>query len=287
MSTSLLDKLNFKNGYSTLIINRPEDVSFGSLRFDSFIGHDNYEFILFFADSISDLAIQLPTLEKVANDSCVFWVAYPKKSGSIDSNITRDKGWDILDQIGYRKVSQISVNDNWSALRIKPTKDVASSNTAKTQTFEATIQTDEKSNGAWIDIPFDVKEVYGTGGQVKVKAIFDGYEYRGSIANMGTGNHILIIKKDIREAIGKEPGDKVKVELEKDTAERTFEMPEELQQLLNENAKLKSFYESLSFTNRKEYAQWIGSAKRQKTKDKRLEETKHRLTDGIKNPYAK
>lgn len=287
MSKSIVDKLNLKEEHTPLIINRPEDVSFEGLRFDSFIGHDSYKFILFFSESISELAIHLPTLEKVAADSCVFWVAYPKQNGKIKTNITRDKGWGILDEIGYRGVSQVSINSNWSALRIKPTKAVKVNPNAKTQTFEATIKTDENSNGAWVDIPFDVKEVFGTKGQVKVKAHFDGHEYRGSIANMGTGSHILIVRKDIREAIGKQPGDTVKVELTKDTEERTFEMPDELKQLLDQDAKLKAFYDSLSYTNRKEYAQWIASAKRAETKEKRINETKHRLSKGIKNPFSK
>lgn len=287
MANSLLDKLNHKQSFTTLILNRPIEISFDGLRFDSAIGHDNYQFIIFFTDSVAELAIHLPTLTQVTDQSCVFWVAYPKKSGNVKTNITRDKGWDILNQISYRKVSQVSINDNWSALRIKPAKEVKSNPNAKTQTFEAIIQTNEKSNGAWVDIPFDVQQVFGTSGQVKVKAHFDGYEYRGSIANMGTGSHILIVRKDIREAIGKQAGDSVQVEIMKDTAERTFNMPDELQQLLDDNKELSEFYYTLSFTNRKEYAQWIASAKRSETKEKRLMATKEKLSKGIKNPFAK
>jgi len=287
MSQNLTNKLQLKEEYTKLIVNRPREIHFNGVRFDSTIGHDNYQFILFFASNISDLAIHLPTFEKVASDTCTFWVAYPKNSGSIETNITRDKGWEILDEIGYRKVSQISLNENWSAIRIKPTKSVQSATNAQTQTFEATIQTNESSNGAWVNIPFDVKQVFGTSGQVKVKAHFDGHEYRGSIANMGTGSHILIVRKDIREAIGKQPGDTVKVEIKKDTDKRSFEMPQELQNLLDENKRLAEFYDSLSYTNRKEYAQWIGTAKRPETKEKRVQETKARLSKGIKNPFAK
>ncbi len=287
MSQDLSNKLKLKGEYTTLIVNRPEQIRLGDIRFDSTIGHDSYQFILFFAKNISDLAIHLPTFEKVASDTCIFWVGYPKKSGSIATNITRDNGWDILDEIGYRKVSQISLDDDWSAIRIKPTKNVMSDPKAQTQTFEATIQTDESSNGAWVNIPFDVKKVFGTSGQVKVKAHFDGQEYRGSIANMGTGSHILIVRKDIRQAIGKKPGDTVRVEIKKDTEKRTFEMPAELQSLLDEHKDLAEFYDSLSFTNRKEYAHWIASAKRPETKDKRVKETKSRLAQGIKNPFAK
>ncbi|MTI20622.1 DUF1905 domain-containing protein [Fulvivirga sp. RKSG066] len=249
--------------------------------------HKSYSFILWFTENKSSLQIHLPTIVKVAKSDTTFWVAYPKKSGQIDTNLTRDKGWEVLDVVGYRKVSQISIDEDWSALRIKPTSEVKSSPKAKTQTFEATIETSDSSGGAWVNIPFDVKEVFGTKGQVKVKAKIDGQPYRGSIANMGTGSHILIVKKEIREVIGKQPGDTVNVELQKDTEERTVDMPGELIDLLEKNQNLKVFFESLSYTNRKEYANWISSAKRPETKEKRLIETERRLSQGIKNPFVK
>jgi hypothetical protein len=68
---------------------------------------------------------------------------------------------------------------------------------------------DNGMDTAFITIPFDVEKAYGTKGQVKVKATFDGYPYRGVIANMGIGCHILGLRKDIRAAIGKTVGDKV------------------------------------------------------------------------------
>lgn len=139
---------------------------------------------------------------------------------------------------------------------------------------------------AFISIPFNVEKVYGTKGQVKVKVTFDGHPYRGVIANMGTGCHILGVRKDIRAAIGKMVGDTVLVELQKDTEERIVEMPEDLQQALAKSKKAREFYESLSFTNRKEYAVWVISAKRAETREKRLAETIEKLLAGKKNPSA-
>ncbi len=76
--------------------------------------------------------------------------------------------------------------------------------------FEAVIQKVPDINGAYVEFPFDVKEEFGKG-RVKVKATFDGYEYEGSLVRMKTPCHIIGIKKDIREAIGKQPGDLIKI----------------------------------------------------------------------------
>ncbi len=64
--------------------------------------------------------------------------------------------------------------------------------------------------------PYDIRKEFGRG-RVKVHATFDGEPYDGSIVNMGVKNedgsicYILGLRKDIREKIGKQPGDQVRV----------------------------------------------------------------------------
>lgn len=76
--------------------------------------------------------------------------------------------------------------------------------------FEAIIQKVPDIDGAYIEIPFDVRETFGKG-RVPVSATFDGVPYEGSLVRMGTPGHILGIRKDIRAKIGKQPGDTVLV----------------------------------------------------------------------------
>lgn len=80
----------------------------------------------------------------------------------------------------------------------------------KVYTFEALIHKVPDVNGAYIEYPFDVREEFGKG-RVKVSATFDGYPYEGSLVRMGTPGHILGLRKDIRAAINKQPGDYVTV----------------------------------------------------------------------------
>lgn len=80
----------------------------------------------------------------------------------------------------------------------------------KTFEFDAVIQKVPDIDGAYVDIPFDVKATFGKG-RVPVHATFDGAPYDGSLVRMGTPGHILGIRKDIRAQIGKQPGDSVHV----------------------------------------------------------------------------
>jgi len=146
---------------------------------------------------------------------------------------------------------------------------------------------DPAKDTAFVTIPFNVEEVFGTKGMVKVKATFDGFAYRGVIANMGTGCHVIGLRKDIRKAIHKGVGDKIQVTIERDTEERIVSLPDDLTDALAKNKKARTFFDSLSYTNRKEFVNWITSAKKIATREKRLNETIKKLLLGLKNPSHK
>lgn len=78
--------------------------------------------------------------------------------------------------------------------------------------FDALIKKVPDIDGAYVEIPFDVKETFGKG-RVKVHATFDGEVYEGSVVKMGTPCHIIGLRKYIRSRIGKQPGDMVHVTL--------------------------------------------------------------------------
>lgn len=162
-----------------------------------------------------------------------------------------------------------------------------SSGTSEKKTFTATLEKMSEMDAAYVAIPFNVERVYGTKGRVKVKATFDGHPYRGIIVNMGTGSHIIGIRKDIREAIRKKPGDKIVVTIERDTEERIVAIPPDLQKALKGKAAAEKFFNTLSYTNRKEYVNWIIGAKKAETRERRIQDSVEKLLKGLKNPSMK
>ncbi len=90
---------------------------------------------------------------------------------------------------------------------------------SKIYEFEAEIKKVPDIDGAYVEIPFDVKEEFGKG-RVPVTATFDGFEYEGSLVKMKTPCHIIGIRKDIRAKIGKQPGDLIKVILKERIVEK-------------------------------------------------------------------
>lgn len=78
--------------------------------------------------------------------------------------------------------------------------------------FDAEIKKVPEINGAYIEIPFDVKAAFGKG-RVAVHVTFDAEPYDGQAVQMRALCHIVGIRKDIRAKIGKQPGDIIHVTL--------------------------------------------------------------------------
>lgn len=146
------------------------------------------------------------------------------------------------------------------------------------QKFEAKLKKVQDKNASYIEIPFDVLEAYGSK-RVKVKATFDGIDYRGSLVKMGTDCHIIGVTKEIRDKINKTFGDTVSVTLEKDIEERTAKIPDDFKSELQKNIPANDFFNTLSFSCQKKYINYITSAKKDITRNNRIIKSIEKLTN--------
>jgi Uncharacterized protein conserved in bacteria len=146
--------------------------------------------------------------------------------------------------------------------------------------FQAVIKQHENIDGAYVEPPFDVEEVFGAK-RVKVLATFDGLVYRGSIVRMG-GCYMLGLTKEIRKAIGKNIGDMVRVTVERDEEERAVEIPPDLLEAIEENQEAGSFFRKLSYTDQRKYVLWITDAKKEETRKNRIQRALQMLSNGEK-----
>jgi hypothetical protein len=145
---------------------------------------------------------------------------------------------------------------------------------ATVESFVAEIVAVERA-GALVTVPAAVVDALGGGGRIKVRATFDDHEYQGSVVTMG-GAAVIGVRKDVQRAIGKGPGDSVTVTLERDDAERTVTVPDDLAAALDAAGRRPAF-DALSYSHRREYVTWIDEAKKADTRARRVAGTIERL----------
>jgi hypothetical protein len=121
----LLKKLRLEEDHTVLIVNAPKEyVSLlGSLKYATKplkTDEGKYDFVQVFATSQTQLEKLTQQCAKAGKYNCIFWATYPKGGGHIKSDIQRDSVWNAFEKAGLRPVSQISIDETWSALRARP-----------------------------------------------------------------------------------------------------------------------------------------------------------------------
>jgi len=78
------------------------------------------EVVLLYSRMSDQLRRDAPAAIAAAGDDGILWVCYPKRSAGTPSDLSREACRDGMAPFGWRPVSQVSVDDVWSALRFRP-----------------------------------------------------------------------------------------------------------------------------------------------------------------------
>jgi hypothetical protein len=111
------------------------------------------------------------------------------------------------------------------------------------------------------------------------RATVNGYAWRTTVTPM-RGETLLGLNRAVRESAGVQAGDIVEVAIELDTAPREVDKPAALARGLAADPAAKAAFDGLAFTHRREYARWVGGAKRRETRERRLTQALEMLREG-------
>jgi len=100
----------------------------------------------------------------------------------------------------------------------------------------------------------------------RVRGTIGGAAFAGALLHMGEGVRSVHAKRDLCKRAGIEPGNVVEVALEADPDADVVALPDELAAELKRRPALKRTFAALSPAHRREYANWIGEAKRAETR---------------------
>ena len=122
---TLLEKLQLQDEKNLLIQGLPSSIEkqFAKLTFSKnvtpLLKSRKIDFALVFAVSQRQLVDILKDVIPVLQEDAKFWIAYPKLTSKIASDLSRDKNWDFVSDHGFEAVRMISLDNVWSAGRFK------------------------------------------------------------------------------------------------------------------------------------------------------------------------
>ena len=215
MPTPLPDKLRIKSGFSLLTLHAPVDFkkTLGKLPagvkiMDKGIKADQLHW---FVTNRAQLEQELSTVMKRVHPGVTAWVYYPKGSSGIQTDLTRDKGWDCLlaegDKLAW--INLISFDDTWSVFG-----------------FRGKTDADKKKEAR----PRQEREIF---------------------------NWVNPATKEVT-------------------------LPPDIATALKKNKKVQAYFDQLAFTHKKEYIEWVVTAKKEETRMRRVENMMEKLTEKVR-----
>lgn len=215
MATTLSQKLKIKEGTTLLTLNAPSDFQKTLTPLPPGVkitgASKKYNQVHWFMKNKAQMEKELSNVLKLIQPDVTVWIYYPKGTSKIQTDLTRDKGWDALlkhDELQW--LSLILFDETWSAFA-----------------FCLKSDTDKKREE-----------------KPKERPVFDYIDAQKKIVHL----------------------------------------PDDLASALKKNKKANDFFQTLSFTNKKEYVEWIVTAKKEETRSERIKGTIERLEKEWKNP---
>ena len=217
---NILEKLQLKEEKNLLIQGLPSSVEkqFAKLSYNKnltpLLKTRKIDFALIFAINQLQLNNILKEVFSALHPESKLWIAYPKTTSKIVSDLNRDASWEILSKNDYEAVRQVTLDHVWTAMRFKKLDQIPNRNRTFVEFKSANIKVD-------------------------------------------------------------------------DFEKRLIALPIELDKLFGAHEEAREFFISLSILNQKEYLSWIQGAKKEETKQKRLESTVEKLLAGKNSPSEK
>jgi len=123
--SSLAKKMKLKPGARAAVIQAPQNY-LDQLKHDSDLSpklNGKFDWVQIFAKSKKELDSLVPKAAKALNPESILWLSFPKGSSKIQTDLTRDKGWEILQGLDLKWITLVSVNEDWSAFALRPYKE--------------------------------------------------------------------------------------------------------------------------------------------------------------------
>jgi len=141
--------------------------------------------------------------------------------------------------------------------------------------------------GSWtfLTLPKDASAKLPSRGMTTVEGTINGYPFRATLEPDGQRSHWLKVSRKLREAAGADAGDVVTLEIAPSGEEPEPRVPADLRKALAAvHPKARAVWSDITPVARRDWIQWIESAKREETRLKRIESACDMLAKGKRRP---
>ena len=125
--SALARKMKLKPGQRAALVNAPEGyrkelspLPAGVKVAEKLQGQ--FDWAQIFVKSKAELDQLVPKVARALKPESLLWISFPKGTSKIQTDLTRDKGWDSLQKADLKWMTLISINETWSAFALRPYK---------------------------------------------------------------------------------------------------------------------------------------------------------------------
>ncbi|OGO13722.1 MAG: hypothetical protein A2Y93_13735 [Chloroflexi bacterium RBG_13_68_17] len=123
--SALAKKLKIKPGQRVAILRaapgylaRLKPLPSGVEVFESLQG--KFDWVQLFVKDQAALSRQLPKAVRALKPESLLWLTFPKGTSKVQTDLTRDKGWEAAEPFDLKWISLVSVDETWSAFALRP-----------------------------------------------------------------------------------------------------------------------------------------------------------------------
>ena len=123
-TTPLYKKLRLTPGLNALVVNAPKAfyTELGDLLEQVTLVDEpsgELDFAILFAQNSKELTQVIPDVIAHLIYDGLLWVAYPKRSSGVETDLSRDMFWEIMRTHGYKAITQVYIDEVWTAMRFR------------------------------------------------------------------------------------------------------------------------------------------------------------------------
>jgi hypothetical protein len=129
---------------------------------------------------------------------------------------------------------------------------------------------DKHATWTFLVLPKAASAKLKTRASAAVEGTANGVPFRAALAPDGRGSPWLKVPRKLREGAGAEPGDVVTLEIARSGKEPEARIPPDLRKALAAAPKAKALWSEITPAARRDWIDWITSAKREETRARRV-----------------